>query len=404
MAKAFNYRKIPTVYTGSVKNLRAITRPTDKKPGRYLFEYTDAYSVFDYGRMPDTLAGKGAAMAVGTAFFFEKLEDPKTWQALARSKAWDKIRDPEVRDRLKKSPSFKALKKSGLPTHYKGLVTAAGKRVKTASLTDATHLMEVSSVPILHPEGVDYAGRRLYNYNAIHSGLSSFLVPLECIFRFGIPQGSSLIDRLAKHPGYHAELGLARRPKAGAWLPFPIVELFSKLEPGDRFLRPESALNFSGLAGPEFLSIYDLTSLVAVYLLDLFAGHGVTLWDGKFEFLKLGGKLALGDAITPDELRLTYKKIQISKEPLRQYYKRYDPRFVQAMDEAKKISAKTGEGLKKILKTRLKVAPARLDPEFLAAAASMYPALTAKVTGLDVFGQPLTLDEVVKVFRKFRVA
>ena len=61
----FDINKFKTIYTGSVKNLHVKQKPTDTKAGVYIFEFTDDYSVFDYGKMPDPLPGKGAALATG---------------------------------------------------------------------------------------------------------------------------------------------------------------------------------------------------------------------------------------------------------------------------------------------------------------------------------------------------
>ena len=57
--------------------------------------------------------------------------------------------------------------------------------------------------------------------------------------------------------------------------------------------------------------------------------------DGKLEFVKVGDRLLLADSITPDELRLTYRGTQISKEPLRQYYRKRDPGFLAVMKALK---------------------------------------------------------------------
>ena len=51
------------VYRGSVKNIRLVREPRKRRPGRFLFEFTDDYSVFDYGKMPDTIRGKGLIVA-----------------------------------------------------------------------------------------------------------------------------------------------------------------------------------------------------------------------------------------------------------------------------------------------------------------------------------------------------
>ncbi|HEX3853011.1 MAG TPA: hypothetical protein VHW01_18740, partial [Polyangiaceae bacterium] len=54
------------IYRGSVKDLKGPVRArTGTEPvNAVIFDYTDAYSVFDWGRMPDALARKGEALAV----------------------------------------------------------------------------------------------------------------------------------------------------------------------------------------------------------------------------------------------------------------------------------------------------------------------------------------------------
>ena len=52
---------IATLYRGSVKDVKG------PWGGGVAFDYTDAYSVFDWGRMPDLLPQKGAALATLTA-------------------------------------------------------------------------------------------------------------------------------------------------------------------------------------------------------------------------------------------------------------------------------------------------------------------------------------------------
>ena len=91
-----------------------------------IFEYTDAYSVFDWGKMPDALARKGEALAVLAADWFEKLERPETWKEFSRS--------PEALG-LRKGNRFgsafnelgEELQKHGLRTHYLGAVTGGSR-------------------------------------------------------------------------------------------------------------------------------------------------------------------------------------------------------------------------------------------------------------------------------------
>ena len=66
---------IPTIYRGSVKDLLGPIQSTSSSgEALLLFQYTDAFSVFDWGRMPDPLPLKGEALTILAAYFFEKLE------------------------------------------------------------------------------------------------------------------------------------------------------------------------------------------------------------------------------------------------------------------------------------------------------------------------------------------
>jgi len=60
---------------GSVKDLEVIEEPTDDEEGIGVFEFSDRYSVFDYGKMPDEIEGKGEALCLMSAYNFIKLED-----------------------------------------------------------------------------------------------------------------------------------------------------------------------------------------------------------------------------------------------------------------------------------------------------------------------------------------
>lgn len=396
-------RRFKTIYTGSVKNLRSRVRPTGSKAGIYLFEYTDDYSIFDYGKMPDKIPGKGATAAISSAYFFERLMSAAAWKEMAASDVWKALGQKALRDELMGGKALKQLVRRGLPTHYRGIVNEDGKTVSLDKLKEPSNVIEVSAVNIVHPEPMLFGDQRVWNYNNLHVGMTNFLVPLECIFRFGLPEGSSLLRRLAQNPEYHRVLGLKNVPKVGKMLPRPIVEFSSKLEPSDRMLPTEMALNMSGIGNEQFVTLTHFTLLVALFLRREFEKANVTLWDGKFEFVHLNG-LSLGDAITPDELRLTRRGVQLSKEPIRQYYRKHEPRFVTAMEQATKIANRVDKPLGRIVREDLKAAPPKMDPEFHAAVTDMYIGLTEAVCGTGLFGAERSLTNVVRTFKKFGVA
>ncbi len=391
----------PVVYRGSVKNIRVAKTPQKKTPGRYVFEFTDAYSVFDYGKMPDSLRGKGCAIALMSAYLFEEMAKPSSWNRLfRRSDIWPRVGGEAVKRALQRSSAARGLTKQGLETHYLGMLDSKGKCRSVDQITEPSSRMLVKAVPVVNPVPLAMDGGVLWDYNKLHSGLPLFLVPLENVFRFGVPKGSSLLGRLKKYPEYGAQIGLERVPKEGEWLSQPVLEFFSKLEPMDRHLSLETALNFSGLEGKDFLKLKDLSLLVAIFIFDLFRRKGMDVWDGKFEFVKANDELLLADSITPDELRITIQGTQLSKEPLRQYYKKNDLDFLAALRAVKDKGPTTqalGTGVKKQLGRR----PMKLDRDFRVVMEQMYQALAYRITGADIFSGSMDLDSVVDRLRAY---
>lgn len=396
----FNYKSFRLIYGGSVKNLWEIKRPTPNRTGVSLFEFTDDYSIFDYGKMPDRLNDKGRAMAVLSAYLFERLEEASLWDELANSSVWAQVRDKKFRERLLRSDTLKELRKNGLKTHYRCLRDKTGRRLRSDQLKEPTNLMEMDSARIFHPIQENIMGKNYWNYNLFSPALNNYLIPLECVFRLGLPEGSSIFSRLDGDPSYHRILGLKRTPRPNTFLSRPVVEYFTKLEPSDRYLSVEMALNVSGLSSAEFQRMMEYTFLGAIFLNYVFRKAGLRLWDGKFEYI-IGPPLMLGDAITPDELRITKGGIQVSKEPIRQYYRRYEKAFYQKVKEAKRIVEKEGGDTRKVLHSRLDYRPPRLSPDFKKTVKDMYTAITVEVTGYDIFPHYHPLSDVINRLNNF---
>ena len=76
------------------------------------FHFSDRYSVFDWGEMPDQIEGKGAALCLMGAYCFERLEE------------------------------------KGIRTHYRGLVDSDGKGVGFKELKHPSRGMEVKLVKV----------------------------------------------------------------------------------------------------------------------------------------------------------------------------------------------------------------------------------------------------------------
>lgn len=162
---------------GSVKDLEIIKQPTRNSMGVGRFQFSDRYSVFDWGEMPDHIEGKGAALCLMGAYCFERLQE------------------------------------KGIRNHYRGLANKEGKLTTFSKLEHPTNVMEVNLVNILKPEARTEKGKQVYDYSTFTSNLTNFLVPLEIIYRNGLPEGSSIFKRLEEGSVTIEDLGLDHRPK-----------------------------------------------------------------------------------------------------------------------------------------------------------------------------------------------
>lgn len=280
---------------GSVKDLIIIENPTKDCLGKGRFIFSDRYSVFDYGEMPDLIEEKGKAICLITAYFFEKLEN------------------------------------LGVRTHYIGLVEE--EKVKTLyELKKPSNILEFKMVRVLKPDLKD----NNYDYSVFKKEKSNFLIPLEVIYRNSLPEGSSVFKRLKEGTLKIEDLGLTEMPKPGQILEKPIVDFSTKLEVNDRYLNKKEALEISGLFSDEFEKLINLTLFIDDLITEETKKINLINEDGKFEFaLDLDRNIMLVDALgTLDECRFTYNGIPVSKEIARIYYRK--TKWYQEVEEAKK--------------------------------------------------------------------
>jgi phosphoribosylaminoimidazole-succinocarboxamide synthase len=406
-------------YTGSVKLVSTIVPPTLSMRGRGIFTFTDHYSIFDWGHMPDELDNKGKALAVLAAYVFEAAEEPGIWKALKNADCWNLIEDPELRDGLRESDMLNALAEQGMRTHYHGCIDTDSKSKRLDDLKAPTDSIFVELAKRYKPSKCELDGKTVYDYHTFHDWKKkNYLVPLEFVFRFGVPKGSSLMDRL-EIPGYVQSLGLKEAPKEGDWLPRPVLEYFTKLEPKDRHLGLSEAFNCSGLKPEQFSSVIGRNYLLAMFLYDMFSRAGLELWDGKVEHAKaeypsfsmktkprnkkadpVGIKLV--DAIGPDELRILKNGIQVSKEPVRQYHKKNQPGWFADVKRAKAHADQvSGVDWKQHCIEVLHSEPEPMDPKFKDVIEHMYTALTNEVTERSWFPDSMRLDEVTSSLKEY---
>jgi phosphoribosylaminoimidazole-succinocarboxamide synthase len=365
------------LHRGSVKDIYL-----GRNAEELLFLFSDRYSVFDWGEMPDLLENKGVALAAMGNLFFSLLGTPSTWQ---NWKAGIGLNNEE-------EMLLKELKQTGLKHHCLGL--------------DEEHPtgLRVKRVEVHEPDFI----KGKYDYKKYGKSPVNSLVPLEVVFRFGVPSGSSLLERIGDID-YRRVLGLVEEPIAGDTFARPIIEYSTKLESTDRYLKYNEAQSISGLSDYEFSKLHSLTSLVALRLKSLFNETGIDLWDGKFEYAfgetrELGRReFLLVDSIGPDELRLVKNDQKLSKEFLRGFYR--DSVWLEKMASAKSIATERGSReWKDILVTELGVTPSTLSNEYLEIANAMYPSLANHLClhfgEKSPFKDALSLEELESLMRK----
>ena len=310
------------IYAGSVKNLY-----TAEDPGLVWFEYTDDYSVFDWGKMPDPIPGKGQVLARLGEWFFQRVADPAQWKALGLAA------DAQIARWLPIAHHF----------HRR-----EGNRL----------LMTRVEVPVLRADAV--GGTLVYDYG--YPPQPRQLIPLEVIFRFGVPAGSSLLQRKDWYPFEIHE---------GAEFHEPLIEFSTKLESKDRVISyQEAALILKGNTDT-LAEIHGRTRALAHFLHSTFAKRGLKLWDGKFEWALIDGKLTLVDSIGPDELRVSQGDAVFSKQFLRNFY--LGTPWYAALQQGGALARQRGtEDWKAIVQDELKSEPAPLSKPYKDAAQALY--------------------------------
>ncbi|WP_413943195.1 phosphoribosylaminoimidazolesuccinocarboxamide synthase [Bdellovibrio sp. HCB-162] len=332
------------IYKGSVKDLY-------KNEAHLVFQYSNRYSIFDWGEMPDEVPYKGEALASMAASFFEYLA------------------------------------KKGIPSHFISSVAA--------------NAIEVQSVNVLRPKWIE--GR--YDYSIYEDVPTNCLVPLEVIFRKHLGQGNSLEGRLKKNPDYLEDLGLETIPSGEASFTPPLIEFSTKLESSDRYLTRQEIAEMEILSHEELRNLRTETQTVAMELDKLFASFGVKLWDGKLEYA-FGNKgpsgartLLLVDSIGPDELRLTYEGLPLSKEFLRQLYR--NTSWSDAVKKAKDLAQeRKTQDWKSICAKELGETPKSLSKEQIEVSSLLYQALANEIASLVGRKKPFSEEFTLKLWHQ----
>ncbi|MEA2087597.1 MAG: phosphoribosylaminoimidazolesuccinocarboxamide synthase [Candidatus Caldatribacteriota bacterium] len=338
---------------GSVKDLEVLEHPSSNRSGRGRFIFSDRYSVFDWGEMPDYISNKGKSLCISAAYFFEKLES------------------------------------MGIKTHYLGLVED-GQLKRISEIKSPVDIMEVKLLRVLKPpktaDGYDYSDYKKEN--------NDFLVPLEVIFRNSLPAGSSVFKRLEKGELELKELGLEKMPLPGQTLHKPFLDVSTKLEESDRYLSWQEAKDMAHLDDSEIDEIKRITLLINELITEEAEKVGLKYEDGKIEFgFDEERKLLLVDVLgTLDECRFTFEGMPVSKEIARLYYRK-TPWFKELINAKKKDELSW--------KDKVNLSPPPLPSRLKELISMAYCAFANEITGRVWFPEIPAMKEILEEIISF---
>lgn len=345
---------------GSVKDLQVIHKPTSSTMGTGRFLFSDRYSVFDWGEMPDHIEGKGAALCLMGAYCFEQLE------------------------------------KLGVQTHYRGLVDGTGKVVKVEELKDPSSKMEVALVNVYRPKTSIVNRKIMHDYSQYTSELNNCLIPLEIIYRNGLPEGSSVFKRLQQGKVTLKDLGLDQMPKPGETLSNPIFDVSTKLEETDRYVTWAEAQKIAGLSEKELADVKAVLLKADENITKAASNANLKNEDGKIELaFNEKRELMIVDVLgTLDECRFTFNGVHVSKEVARQFYNKTS--WYNDLEQAKKEAEANGIHDWKAL---CKSTPPKLDPKLKTVISQMYMAVANEMTNKKLFNTP-KLAKVIEDYKE----
>jgi len=327
---------------GSVKDLTVIEKPTDDELGSGFFEFSDRYSVFDWGEMPDHITNKGSSLAIITSHFFE------------------------------------ILKKRGIPSHYVGVIVE-GETLDFNKVDKPFNTIKVKLVRVIKPE----IKNGKYDYSVFKDVSRNFLIPMECIYRNSVPEGSSFWERYNK-----GEIKYKYEIIPNVPLQEPILDVSTKLEETDRYLSWDEAREISNLDSDQIEEIKSMLSNVSNIITEETEKAGIINQDGKLEFaMDNRGFIMVVDALgTLDECRFLFNEIALSKEILRKYYRK--SKWYKQVKKAKDKNAKDWKSL-------VKVEPELLPKKLKTTVSQMYQSVANLISGKEFFDAP-SLDKIVK--------
>lgn len=325
---------------------RTPTRSVRGKPGQppYILEFTDRYSVYEWGEMPEDIQGKAAGLAFLGWFFFDHLGQADVWQ------------DTAIFPAAVDQKELARLREKGLAHHMVGL---AGGDLKPLSLD--REILAPSKLllvkPLAYPQADD--PKATLGDNRV--------LPLQVRFEF--IRGDAM----------------------------PGVTILAEDNAACVVKTVEQAAEKARLTSSDMIRMAKLGELVALRLRKTLADIGLTLTSGRLTFAVTGPADAvtfiLADSLGPDTLTIECNGVRISQDVLCQGYR--GTNWLAAVEKAKILAAERGDrDWKRICTEELKAQPPLLSPLVKEKAAMVYKglarALCQQYLGKEIF--PMAWD------------
>ena len=348
---------------GSVKDLEVRRKPTEIMMGDGVFHFSDRYSVFDWGEMPDHIKNKGAALCAMSAYFFEQLG------------------------------------KRDIVTHYRG-VNTGDKYGPLDDTKEAPTKMRVGLARVIKPTAVVAEdGEVTYDYTPVRDAPGNLVIPIEVIYRNSLPKGSSVFRRLKEGTLTLEEMGLSAMPVEGQRLSAPFVDGSTKYEEFDRYPGWMALQYLAGLDNDEVRNLQAAVLKGNEVITEGMSRAGFFNEDGKLEFVFTPTRtLMVGDTLgTLDECRITYNGVDVSKQIPRDWYAYSQPEWKNEIDVAKKVN-------KKDWKSRVTTQPEPLPTALKDVMEALYASVANRVLGRDLFPGVVPVDKILAEYQRFRDA
>jgi hypothetical protein len=366
--------------------------------------YLDSYSIFDWGRMPDSILGKGAAAAVIGDWLLSRMECAASWVEFSKG-----VHALLLRKGNRFGSVFnevgESLQTAGLTTYRIGLgaVHQDGFTPMQSFLNGgARHwLRQTREVP---PATATLLGRPVHTYINRRTDALPVMLPFEFRFHFQLgaeEEEGSILHKLKRDPGYLSRRGFkTTSTESGRWLDFPVLEIFTVHESVRRSIELEEALAIStslGFSLEQLQRTVLLTAWVGGFFRQEFEAAQIQLRGGNMRWaIGPQGESMLASTPGTHNLDLEVEGQRLHLRELEHHH--LGTPWAKSVQQARELSGAIGEqGVKdpgREWKKRVPIGPRPLTPEGLEWATQLHPMLANRLTRKNWFSGAWSLETV----------